>query len=161
MRPQLKPFTVNGTPLLSSGNTMDVLASAPSLWAHVKVYADGGENSLHAHPQEDHLFFVLQGKATFFNENNEEIVTGVNDGIIVPGGAIYSFRAGKGENLILLRIGTAVDTSLLGEDTEFGFPKAITMRTHPDGSQFRPDDEANKTGAVRGIHSGAKFVCDR
>lgn len=36
-----------------------------NLWSHVKVYPEGGENQLHAHPVEDHLFLVLAGQATF------------------------------------------------------------------------------------------------
>ena len=59
------PFSVRGTPLLSAGNTHTLLAAAPALWAHVKVYAEGGENGVHAHADEDHLFLVLDGEATF------------------------------------------------------------------------------------------------
>ena len=36
------------------------------LWAHSKVYSKGGENALHSHDIEDHVFLVLQGEASFF-----------------------------------------------------------------------------------------------
>ena len=31
----------------------------------IKVYASGGENTLHAHNNEDHMFVILQGTAIF------------------------------------------------------------------------------------------------
>ena len=43
------------------------------MWAVLKVYASGGENELHAHPQEDHAFIVLQGRAAFFGPNDEAV----------------------------------------------------------------------------------------
>ncbi len=61
-----KKYSMRGMPQLSQGTTNDPLATADSLWLSAKVYASGGENSLHIHTIEDHSFFVLQGEATFY-----------------------------------------------------------------------------------------------
>ena len=44
-----RKFTARGAPLLAKGATMELLGRAPQLWLHLKVYAEGGENSLHFH----------------------------------------------------------------------------------------------------------------
>ena len=59
--------------LLDQGRTMDLLARSGVLAAHIKVYAEGGENAMHAHTQEDHLFVVLGGEATFHLGSDDNI----------------------------------------------------------------------------------------
>jgi hypothetical protein len=56
-------FSMKNTPLLEQGTSYTSLATAENLWTAIKVYASGGENALHAHGGEDHIFVVLQGKA--------------------------------------------------------------------------------------------------
>src|SRR5262249_16293331 len=74
----------------------------------LKAYASGGENALHAHLNEDHAFFVLQGEATFYGENNRRLATLKKfQGILLPREALYRFEAGEGEPLVMLRVGTA------------------------------------------------------
>src|SRR5262249_30843416 len=58
-------FSMRNQPLLEQGTTYDSLATAENLWAAIKVYASGGENALHSHAGEDHIFIVMQGKAVF------------------------------------------------------------------------------------------------
>lgn len=48
-------------PLPSTGRTNQVLGATDMLSVVLKTYAEGGENELHAHPNEDHVFVVLQG----------------------------------------------------------------------------------------------------
>ena len=71
--PKAQVFTLEGTPLLSAGRTDTVVARSDDMTARVKVYAEGGENATHTHLNEDHLFFVLQGEATFFLGRNADI----------------------------------------------------------------------------------------
>jgi mannose-6-phosphate isomerase-like protein (cupin superfamily) len=113
---QLEKFTMRGTPLLSSGRTMAALAESGGLRLHVKVYAEGGENSLHAHDKEEHAFFVLAGEATFTGADGATIVVAPYEGMMVPKDAYYMFHSSGAENLVLLRIASAVPTELTEED---------------------------------------------
>src|SRR5579862_1006961 len=85
--------------LLDQGRTMDLLAKTDLMWAHIKVYAEGGENGLHTHDHEDHYFFVLAGEATF-HTGVEETKRKVEkyQGILVPKGAFYRFESSGDEN---------------------------------------------------------------
>ena len=53
--------------LLDQGRTNTLMAKTDNMWATLKVYASGGENGLHTHPNEDHTFLVLQGKARYYD----------------------------------------------------------------------------------------------
>ena len=93
------------TPLLSDGRTNKVLAQTDQLKLRIKVYAQGGENGLHTHNDEDHAFVVLQGQATFHDEAGNSTVVGKYQGIMLPRGAYYYFESSGDENLVLLRAG--------------------------------------------------------
>jgi mannose-6-phosphate isomerase-like protein (cupin superfamily) len=94
------------TQLLDQGRTMDLLARTDVLAAHIKVYAEGGENTIHTHTQEDHLFVILAGEATFHLGKEEQIqVLHKYEGVIIPSGSYYWFVSSGEENLVLLRIG--------------------------------------------------------
>jgi mannose-6-phosphate isomerase-like protein (cupin superfamily) len=92
--------------LLEQGRTMDLLAKSTHLVAHIKVYAEGGENALHAHTEEEHLFVILAGEATFHLGVEEKIsVLRKHEGVIIPAGSFYWFVSSGDENLVLLRVG--------------------------------------------------------
>jgi mannose-6-phosphate isomerase-like protein (cupin superfamily) len=70
------------------------------------VYAAGGENAIHTHSQEDHMFVILAGEATFRLGEREEVrVLRKHDGIMIPSGSYYWFLSSGDENLVLLRVG--------------------------------------------------------
>ena len=73
----------------------------------VKVYAEGGENELHSHRREEHCFVVLQGEATFYGPHGETRTIGKNEGVLVPHGTFYRFKATSDEPLVMARIGAA------------------------------------------------------
>jgi mannose-6-phosphate isomerase-like protein (cupin superfamily) len=102
--PKAQVFNLK-TPLLSVGRSNKVLGESEQLKMRLKVYAEGGENGLHTHKDEDHAFVILQGEATFFDENGAESVVGKYEGIMIPRGAFYHFRSTGNENLVLLRSG--------------------------------------------------------
>ena len=85
---------------------------------------DDGENGLHAHPNEDHTFIVLQGEATFYGPNGETRTIGKNEGVLLPHGD---------EPLVMARIGAA---AFDGVDRH--------GRINPDGSEMRGDSLENK-----------------
>jgi mannose-6-phosphate isomerase-like protein (cupin superfamily) len=96
--------------LPNQGRTDTPLASSEKLWVVLKTYASDGENELHAHPNEDHVFVVMQGKGTFYGPGGEENTIGLHEGVMLPHGTFYSFKATSTEPLVMLRVGcTAKD----------------------------------------------------
>jgi mannose-6-phosphate isomerase-like protein (cupin superfamily) len=69
LRASVKAQIVEGKPkfftleaqLPKQGRTDTPLAASDKMWVVLKTYAADGENGLHAHPNEDHTFVVLQG----------------------------------------------------------------------------------------------------
>jgi len=102
--PMAQVFSLK-TPLLSEGRTNRALAETDLLKLRVKVYAEGGENGLHRHLDEDHSFVILQGQATFHDEADNATVVNQYEGILLPRGAYYYFQSTGDENLVLLRVG--------------------------------------------------------
>lgn len=135
-------FTLSA-PLLSTGRSMDLLASSDLMKAHIKVYAEGGENAMHAHAREDHLFVVLDGQATFHIERDENVqVLNKHQGVMLPRGAHYWFQSSGDDNLVLLRVGASPDYR--GDD-----------RVKPDGSPLPGNSTENKH--VEGVPIPGKF----
>lgn len=89
------------------GRTNVPLAASKKMWIVLKTYAADGENELHAHPSEDHAFVILQGKGCFHGPNGEQKTIGRNEGVLLPHGTYYWFKAVGKEPLILVRIGCA------------------------------------------------------
>jgi len=81
------------TALLKQGRANIPVAATEDLTVMVKVYASGGENGLHAHPTEDHTFIILQGAATFYDQDGEMATLNANEGILVPKGSLYRFHS--------------------------------------------------------------------
>ena len=107
----VRKFGMNGLPLLSSGQSTKPLAAAEHLWLHSKVYSRGGENALHAHVVEDHAFFVLNGAAEFTFGDGGVVIVERYEGVMIPKGAPYRFEARGKRNLVMLRIGAAVEAT--------------------------------------------------
>lgn len=79
--------------LLDDGRDIVPLAETDNLWTWIKVYASGGENVLHSHENEDHMFIVLHGRARFYGPNKEEKELGRNEGLMLPAGTYYYFNS--------------------------------------------------------------------
>jgi mannose-6-phosphate isomerase-like protein (cupin superfamily) len=95
------------TQLLSEGRSDFVLANTDLMTIRIKCYAQGGENALHAHPAEDHVFIVLDGAAKFVGKDGEIGVLAKNEGIMLPKGTYYRFKSCGDAPLVLLRVGAA------------------------------------------------------
>jgi mannose-6-phosphate isomerase-like protein (cupin superfamily) len=119
--------------LPKQGRTDTPVAASDKMWVVLKTYAADGENGLHAHPNEDHTFVVLQGEAIFYGPNNEEKTIGKNEGVLLPHGTFYWFKAKGAEPLVMVRIGAA---AFDGVDRH--------GRINPDGSEMRGDSVENK-----------------
>ena len=129
-------FNVAGQ-LLARGRTDTPLAATEDLSIRLKIYAEGGENELHAHPAEDHSFIVLQGRARFYDHRDKETILGPNQGIMLPKGNMYWFTAIKGEPLVMIRIGSPNYQKLPEID-----------RIDADGNPMQGDSKKNKSVTV-------------
>ena len=119
--------------LPKQGRTDTPLAASDKMWVVLKTYAADGENGLHAHPNEDHTFVVLQGEASFYGPNGETRTIGKNEGVLLPHGTFYRFKATSDEPLVMVRIGAA---AFDGVDRH--------GRIGLDGSEMRGDSVENK-----------------
>lgn len=135
------------TQLVDMGNTELPLAVGDNLWIKIKVYAQGGENHLHAHPYQDHSFIVLDGACCFHGPRGEKKMMKEKDGIFLPAGSYYWFEQVGKEPLVVLRIGAC---------TPGGHPDTRVM---PDGSWqvrrgraevFKSKDVVYRKGAFYG-----------
>jgi mannose-6-phosphate isomerase-like protein (cupin superfamily) len=152
-------FSMRNVPLLEQGTSYDSLATAENLWAAIKVYASGGENALHAHGGEDHIFVVLQGKATFTFEDGRTSVVRQHEGVMIPKNVQYKFEADEAENLVLLRVGGG-ERSVKGLDevTPFGTPKDVVRQTSfADGSVKVGKDAKNGESSKRRVYAEGKY----
>ncbi len=108
--PKTSTFSIKG-PYLSAGRLNIDLARTDLLWLSLKVNAEGGENAVHAHTDEDHSFIVLEGEVTFFDENGDGKTLSQYEGIMIPKGAYYRYLNTGGRNLFLLRVGAQMERS--------------------------------------------------
>jgi quercetin dioxygenase-like cupin family protein len=118
--------------MLEQGRTNTLLARTENMWATLKVYASGGENGLHTHPNEDHTFFVLQGKARYYDADGGYTDVGRHEGIMLPAGAYYWFEAISKEPLVLVRVGCKVG------------PQDAGGRLNAQGEPMPGDSKENK-----------------
>jgi mannose-6-phosphate isomerase-like protein (cupin superfamily) len=120
--------------LPKQGRTNQVLGATRHMNVVLKTYASGGENELHAHSNEDHLFVVMQGEAVFYGPRNETREVAKNDCVLVPANSYYWFIAKEdAEPLVMLRVGAAIDP-----DTD------VLARIDAEGKPFDGYSEKNK-----------------
>jgi len=108
--PTAVPYTLR-TQQISKGKFDGLLARGDLLEVRLKIYAEGGENTLHAHLDHDHTFIVLEGQATFYDEDDDPTVVDRFEGILLPMGTKYRFCCSSGSTpVVLLRIGGGART---------------------------------------------------
>src|SRR5258707_1354928 len=96
------------TQLVSAGHTKDLLAAADGVTFHMHCYGPkGGENGLHAHVDECHIFVVLQGEAQFSGLNGMLPLLKKNQALMIPKGCFYSFSNEGTDPLVMIRFGAA------------------------------------------------------
>lgn len=153
-------FSMRDLPMLKQGTTYDPLATAENLWASVKVYASGGENALHSHSEEDHLFVIMQGKATFFFGDGSSTVARQFEGVMIPKNVQYRFEADTAENLVLLRVGGGAREGHSGIDklsahgTPLDVNKAMTYAT---GEEKIGNESKNGESGKARIYAPGEF----
>jgi mannose-6-phosphate isomerase-like protein (cupin superfamily) len=135
-KPKGKVVTLR-TPLLSAGRTTDFLARGDLLAVAVKVYAEGGENGLHAHTTNEHIHMVLQGQATFYDEDGKATVVNQYEGMWLPKGAYYYFQSSGTENLVLMSC-YASDPAMKGGEGRMAID-GTPMEAHTDPRNKREE----------------------
>ncbi len=91
--------------LLDKGSKTNLLAETDNLRIQIRCYsAQGGENAMHTHHNQDHSFVVLQGEACFRFPDDGKMELGRNEGIMLPAGAYYCFQNSAAEPLVVMRI---------------------------------------------------------
>ncbi len=124
------------TPLLAQGRANIPVAATEDLTVMVKVYASGGENGLHAHPTEDHSFVILQGAATFYDQDGEMATLHAHEGILIPKGSLYRFHSVESAGpLVMLRVGTP----------NYALQGKASTRVNPSGEYMQGDSKENRT----------------
>ena len=108
-RPEIKPQILTlRTQMVSEGHTKDLLTENDGMTFHIHCYGPkGGENGLHAHINEDHIFVVLQGEAQFFDRAGPLPVLKKNQALNLPKGCFYSFSNESDEPLVMIRFGAS------------------------------------------------------
>jgi mannose-6-phosphate isomerase-like protein (cupin superfamily) len=152
-------FSMRNLPLLEDGATMELLGLTPLMWAHSKVYSGGGENALHSHDIEDHVFFVLQGRATFHFGDGSSTEVRAFEGVTLPRGVKYRFQAHEEDgNLVLLRVGAAVLEDSSDLDPKFNIPREVLQnRTNPKGDVAAGDAKENGVAAKATVFKAGSF----
>ena len=118
--PVAQPFSLR-IERLSAGKSEALLGQADELEMRIKVYADGGENELHAHLDHDHSFVVLDGEATFYDADGHGHRDRQAPRDHVAAGTYYRFANSGEGNLVLLRAGG-------GHKPPEGYPRAAPAR---------------------------------
>jgi mannose-6-phosphate isomerase-like protein (cupin superfamily) len=131
----IKPQIISlRTQLVSEGHTREMLAETDISTFRIHCYGPkGGENGLHAHTDEDHVFVVLQGEAQFFDLDGPLPVLRKHQALMLPKGCFYSFSNEGDEPLVMLRFG-AMEKTFKGDRLD---PKGkpIPGRGSAPGSQ--------------------------
>ena len=106
-KPKTQLFSLK-TPYMKQGRVTQLVAETANMWIHTKINAEGGENEIHKHLDEDHAFIVLEGQMSVFDENGGEIEVKQYQGVMIPKGAYYRYlNTGEG-NLVVIRVGAGV-----------------------------------------------------
>lgn len=156
-------FSLRGAPLLERGQTMTALAESGMLWLHLKIYAEGGENRIHHHPEEDHAFLILDGEAEFSDADGAVRRLGRHDGILIPRGVAYRFRSVGEENLVMVRAGAGLpDPEAAQRSGDPGrnpeaLPAAMRVRQEEGAAPGAPASDVAGPGVPR---PGAFFGVD-
>ncbi len=94
------------TQMVSQGFTRVLLAETDNSTFRIHCYGPkSGENGLHSHVDEDHVFVVLQGEAQFYDLDGALPVLKKHQALMLPKGCFYSFSNDTDEPLVLLRFG--------------------------------------------------------
>src|SRR2546421_10980998 len=100
------------TQLVSEGHTRHLLAETDLMTLRIHCYAPGiGENALHSHTKEDHIFLVLEGTARFNTgrDGKKELKASKHQAGVLPAGCYYHFCNFRDTPLVMGPLGARLD----------------------------------------------------
>src|SRR5919106_1920099 len=133
--PKAQLFSLK-TPYMKQGRITQLVAETANMWIHTKINAEGGENEIHAHLDEDHSFIVLEGEMSVFDEKGNEMKLKQYQGVMIPKGAYYRYLNTGSGNLVVIRVGAGIKGQAQGGEE---------MRVRPDGKPLLAGSGENKT----------------
>ncbi len=81
------------------------LARTDTMMANVQFISEGGESSLHAHPNMDGFWFVLRGRVRFYTTDDVVVADlGPHEAVLIPRDYPYWFESSGDEDLELLQV---------------------------------------------------------
>ncbi len=137
------------TPYMKQGRVTQLVAETENVWIHTKINAEGGENEIHTHLDEDHAFIVLEGRMSVFDEKDNETQVGQYQGIMIPKGAYYRYLNTGAGNLVVIRVGAGIKGHPQGGEE---------MRVRPDGKPLPAESVENRT--LPPVEVPGKFFAD-
>ena len=99
------------TRFLTAGRTTKALPETSRMRISLKFCDEGGEENLHSHTYEDQTYLVLDGEATFYDNDDNPTVVHRGEGILMPAGQLYKFSTTGDRPAVVLRIGGTVAES--------------------------------------------------
>jgi mannose-6-phosphate isomerase-like protein (cupin superfamily) len=146
--PKAQKFSLK-TPYMKQGRVTQLVAETPNMWIHTKINAEGGENEIHTHLDEDHSFIVLEGEMSVFNEEGDEMKLKKYEGVLLPKGAYYRYLNTGDGNLVVLRVAAGTRNK----------PKAgQATRVTPTGEEILGGSVENKS--LPPIEDASRFFAD-
>ena len=131
--PKAQLFSLK-TPYMQQGRVTQTVAKTDNMWIATKINAEGGENEIHTHLNQDHAFVVLEGEMSVFDENGAELKIKPYQGVMLPKGAYYRYLNTGAGNLVVLRMAAFTpDRPQKGE----------AVRLMPDGTPILGGSEEN------------------
>ena len=137
-KPKTALFSLK-TPYMKQGRVTQLVAETSNMRIHTKINAEGGENEIHTHLNEDHAFIVLEGQMSVFDENGGEIEVKQYQGVMIPKGAYYRYlNTGEG-NLVVIRVGAGVKGQQQeGQATRLGTDGKALVSGTPENRNLPP-----------------------
>ena len=137
-KPRTALFSLK-TPYMKQGRVTQLVAETSNMWIHTKINAEGGENEIHSHMDEDHAFIVLEGQMSVFDENGGEIEVKQHQGVMIPKGAYYRYLNTGGGNLVVIRVGAgAKGQQQGGEEMRIGTDGKPVVTGTPQNRNLPP-----------------------
>src|ERR1700741_283602 len=106
-KPKAYTFSLK-TPYMKQGRVTQLVAETTNMWIHTKINAEGGENEIHQHLDEDHAFIVLEGQMSVFDETGAELEIKQHQGVMIHRGAYYRYLNTGTDNLVVIRVGAGI-----------------------------------------------------
>lgn len=142
-QPKAQVFSLK-TPYMQQGRVTQLVAETPNMWIHTKVNAEGGENEIHKHVDEDHAFIVLEGQMSVFDENGGEIEVKQYQGVMIPKGVYYRYLNTGESNLVVIRVGAgAKGQQQGGQEMRLGADGKPVVSGTPQNRNLPPIEAGN------------------